>query len=68
MGHSTGEMAAAYAAGHVSLRQVILLMALRCVLDSAGAASVIHSNHSIAVPEIAGNVTKARCLKVQWLR
>ena len=29
MGHSTGEMAAAYAAGHVSLRQVILLMALR---------------------------------------
>ena len=29
MGHSTGEMAAAYAAGHLSLRQVILLIALR---------------------------------------
>jgi acyl transferase domain-containing protein/enoyl-CoA hydratase/carnithine racemase/NADPH:quinone reductase-like Zn-dependent oxidoreductase/acyl carrier protein len=29
MGHSTGEMAAAYAAGHLSLKQVILLMALR---------------------------------------
>ena len=29
MGHSTGEMAAAYAAGHLSLKQVIQLMALR---------------------------------------